>query len=123
MAVNGNSARKQTQGGNEHFSIAKKICVAYNTCKRGDIKACLSDRERCEMSKLSFKAFCIEYYAEHTKQSSAKIYEIFKDTGLLDLLDCDYGDLHGMGMEYLMQFFDAYLGREKEYDPVSRDNA
>ena len=24
------------------------------------------------MSKLSFKTFCIEYYAEHTKQSSEK---------------------------------------------------
>mgnify|MGYP000446023829 FL=1 len=52
------------------------------------------------MSKLSFKTFCIEYYAEHTKQSSEKVYEIFKDTKLLDLLDSDYGDLHGMGMEY-----------------------
>ena len=57
------------------------------------------------MSKLSFKTFCIEYYAEHTKQSSEKVYEIFKDTKLLDLLDSDYGDLHGMGMEYLMHLF------------------
>ena len=34
-------------------------------------------------------------------------------TKLLDLLDSDYGDLHGMGMEYLMQFFDEYLGEGK----------
>ena len=53
-------------------------------------------RERCEMSKLSFKTFCIEYYAEHTKQSSEKVYEIFKDTKLLDLLDSVYVYLHGM---------------------------
>ena len=67
------------------------------------------------MSKLSFKTFCIEYYAEHTKQSSEKVYEIFKDTKLLDLLDSDYGDLHGNGeMEYLMQFFDEYLGEGKD---------
>ena len=75
------------------------------------------------MSKTSFKAFCIEYYAEHTQQSSDKVYELFKSTKLLDLLDSDYGDLHGMGLEYLMQFFDEYLGREKERDSVSRDNA
>ena len=30
------------------------------------------------MSKLSFKTFCIEYYAEHTKQSSEKVYEILE---------------------------------------------
>ena len=65
------------------------------------------------MSKLSFKTFCIEYYAEHTKQSSEKVYEIFKDTKLLDLLDSDYGDLHGMGMEYLMQFLMSIWGGEK----------
>lgn len=74
------------------------------------------------MSKLSFKTFCIEYYAEHTKQSSEKVYEIFKDTKLLDLLDSDYGDLHGMGMEYLMQFLMSIWGRGKEHDTVSRDN-
>ena len=73
------------------------------------------------MSKLSFKTFCIEYYAEHTKQSSEKVYEIFKDTKLLDLLDSDYGDLHGMGMEYLMQLMSIW-GRGKEHDTVSRDN-
>ena len=31
----------------------------------------------------------------------------------MDLLDSDYGDLHGMGMEYLMQYFDEYLGEGK----------
>ena len=31
----------------------------------------------------------------------------------MDLLDREYEDLHGMGMEYLMQFLDEYLGREK----------
>ena len=50
------------------------------------------------MSKTSFKAFCIEYYAEHTQQSSDKVYELFKSTKLLDLLDSGYGGLHGMGM-------------------------
>lgn len=38
---------------------------------------------------------------------------MFLKEGLLELLDSDYEDLHGMGMEYLMQFFDEYLGGEK----------
>ena len=62
------------------------------------------------MSKLSFKTFCIEYYAAHINVSSEKVYELFKNEKLLDLLDSDYEDLHGMGMEYLMNFFDEYLG-------------
>lgn len=75
------------------------------------------------MSEISFKTFCIEYYAEHINQSSEKVYELFKKTGLLDLLDNDYGDLHGMGMEYLVHFFDEYLGKGKTDDSVPRNNA
>ncbi|NLC42868.1 MAG: DUF3791 domain-containing protein [Clostridiales bacterium] len=62
------------------------------------------------MSKLSFKGFCIEYYSNHIGKPSNEVYRLFKKEGLLDLLDSDYEDLHGMGMEYLMQFFDEYLG-------------
>ena len=61
------------------------------------------------MSTLSFKAFCIEYYAAHIGRPSNEVYALFEQTGLLNLLDEDYEDLHGMSMEYLMQFFDRYL--------------
>lgn len=61
------------------------------------------------MSKLSFKAFCIEYYANHIGRPSNEVYALFSKEGLLELLDTDYEDLHGMSMEYLMQFFDDYL--------------
>lgn len=61
------------------------------------------------MSKLSFKAFCIEFYAAHRRIPSSAAYERFQSTGLLSLLDSDYEDLHGMGMEYLMRYFDEYL--------------
>ena len=64
------------------------------------------------MSVLSFKVFCIELYAEHKGMNSADVYDLFERRGLLDLLDTDYEDLHGMSMEYLMQFFDGYLGGE-----------
>ena len=66
------------------------------------------------MSTLSFKAFCIELYSRHTGKPSNKIYDMFLKEGLLELLDSDYEDLHGMGMEYLMHFFDEYLGGEKQ---------
>lgn len=61
------------------------------------------------MSRLSFKTFCIELYAEHIGKDSTDVYALFKQSGLLDLLDADYEDLHGMSMEYLMQFFDQYF--------------
>lgn len=67
------------------------------------------------MSVLSFKTFCIELYAEHTNKDSSEIYVIFQDSGLLNLLESDYEDLHGMSMEYLMQFFDEFLGGKKWY--------
>ena len=61
------------------------------------------------MSKLSFKAFCIENYAQHIGKPSNEVYDLFVREQLLALLDSDYEDLHGMGLEFLMQFFDEYL--------------
>ncbi len=61
------------------------------------------------MSRLSFKTFCIEYYAAHIGQPSNMVYARFSSSGLLTLLNTDYDDLHSMSMEYLMQFFDRYL--------------
>ena len=61
------------------------------------------------MSRLSFKTFCIEHYSHHIQKPSTEVYDLFARQGVLKLLDDDYGDLHGMGMEYLMQFIDRYL--------------
>lgn len=61
------------------------------------------------MSRLSFQAFCIEHYATHTGRPSNEVYDLFDREGLLELLNSDYEDLHGMGREYLMQLFDDYL--------------
>lgn len=66
------------------------------------------------MSKLSFKTFCIEFYSQHINKPSNEIYKLFQDEGVLDLLDLDYEDLHGMSMEYMMQFIDDYLNGGKE---------
>lgn len=67
-----------------------------------------------KMSKTSFISFCVEYYADHIGKTSDQVYELFKKEKLLDLLETDYEDLHGMGMEYLMQMFDEYLGGKKQ---------
>ena len=61
------------------------------------------------MSSLSFKTFCIENYAQHIRKPGNEVYSLFAREHLLDMLDSDYEDLHGMGIEYLMQFFDQYL--------------
>lgn len=65
------------------------------------------------MSKLSFQTFCIEFYSHHIQRNSNDVFSLFEREGVLDLLDREYEDLHGMGMEYMMQFIDEYLGRGK----------
>lgn len=61
------------------------------------------------MSKLSFKGFCIEFYSEYKGMRSNEVYDLFEKAGVLKLLDEDYEDLHGFGMEYLVRFIDEYL--------------
>lgn len=63
------------------------------------------------MSKISFVSFCLSYYAEHINRQLDEVYALFEREGLLKLLREDYDDLHGMSMEYMMQFCDEYLGR------------
>ena len=64
------------------------------------------------MSRLSFQTFCIEFYSRHIQKPSTEVYALFRNSGLLSLLKSDYEDLHGMGQEALMQFFDEYLEKE-----------
>lgn len=66
------------------------------------------------MSELSFQTFCIEFYSRHIQKTSPEVYDLFQKSGLLKMLETDYEDLHGMGMEALMQFFDEYLAKELE---------
>ena len=49
------------------------------------------------MSRLSFKSFCIEFYARHIGSTGADVYKMFSESGLLKTLD--------------MPMFDEYLGR------------
>lgn len=64
-----------------------------------------------EMGTTSFKAFCVEFYAAHVGKTGPEVYAAFEKSGLLKELDRDYEDLHGLGMEALMQLFDQWLGK------------
>ena len=67
------------------------------------------------MSKLSFKTFCIELYAEHIATTGTEVYTIFKTSGLLELLDSDYDDLHGMSMDDTVSRFQCDCRRPENY--------
>ncbi|MCM1441709.1 MAG: DUF3791 domain-containing protein, partial [Roseburia sp.] len=71
-------------------------------------------RRSIGMSKVSFISFCVEYYAEYIGKTSNEVYALFKKEGVLDMLEEDYGDLHGMSMEYLMQLIAEYLGDKEQ---------
>ena len=61
------------------------------------------------MSRLSFKAFCIELYADHKSMPSSDVYTLFEKNGILKMLDEDYDILHGHGFEYVIQDIDEIL--------------
>lgn len=66
------------------------------------------------MSLLSFKTYCIENYAEYKNLPSSKVFKDFEKTKLLNHLESEYEDLHGMGKTYLMNYFDKWLSGDVE---------
>jgi hypothetical protein len=61
------------------------------------------------MSRLSFKTFCIEQYADYKKIPGNEVYRLFDENGVLKMLDEDYDLLHGFGFEYIVRDIDKYL--------------
>ena len=53
---------------------------------------------------------CIMQYASSIGLSSEEVYERMQRTGLLDELEDDYEDLHGMSTIYLNDYIEARLG-------------
>ena len=62
------------------------------------------------MSKLSFKTFCIELYADHKSMPSSEVYTIFDEKGVLKMLDEDYDLIHGLGFPFVIDEIDQFLG-------------
>jgi hypothetical protein len=65
------------------------------------------------MSKLSFKLFCIEKYADKKNIKSHEVFSLFEKNGILQMLDQDYELLHGHGFEYMINDIDEILERRK----------
>ena len=61
------------------------------------------------MSRLSFKTFCIELYADHKTIPSNDVFTLFEKNGILQMLDDDYEILHGHGFGYVIQDIDKIL--------------
>ena len=55
------------------------------------------------MSRLSFKTFCIELYADRKAMHSNEVYTLFEKNDILKMLDEDYDVLHGHGFDYVIQ--------------------
>jgi len=66
------------------------------------------------VSKLSFKTFCIEKYADFKSIKSNKAYKLFEKHGVISMLDRDYELLHGFGFEYIVRDIDRYINGETE---------
>jgi len=61
------------------------------------------------MSRLSFKTFYIEKYADYKAMPSNKVYALFDKNGILKMLDDDYDLLHGHGFDYVIHGIDNIL--------------
>jgi len=59
--------------------------------------------------KEEFIISCIEDYAEHSHKSSDKVFKMFEETKLFNLLDKSYEELNGMKREFLMTFLVGYI--------------
>ena len=54
------------------------------------------------MSRISFKTFCIELYAERKSIPGSKAYNLFEKNGIIKMLDEDYEILHGHSFDYVL---------------------
>jgi hypothetical protein len=61
------------------------------------------------MSRLSFKLFCTEKYADKHNISGSEVYKLFESKGVLGMLDEDYDVLHGHGFEYVIGDIERFL--------------
>ena len=60
--------------------------------------------------KNRFIVMCIMQYASSNALSNEEVYEKMQRTGLLDEIEDDYEDLHGMSTMYLNDYIGARLG-------------
>jgi hypothetical protein len=61
------------------------------------------------MSRLSFKTYCIELYADYKLLPGNEVYTLFENNEILKMLDDDYDILHGHGFEYIIHDIDRII--------------
>jgi hypothetical protein len=61
------------------------------------------------MSRLSFKTFCIEKYADFKSIPSNVVFSLFEKNGIIKMLDEDYDILHGHGFDYIVHDIDQII--------------
>lgn len=61
------------------------------------------------MSRLSFKTFCIELYADYKSMPSDEAFALFDNNNILQMLDEDYDILHGHGFDYVIHDIDQII--------------
>ena len=61
------------------------------------------------MSCLSFKAFCIELYADRKSIPSNEVYSLFEKNDIITMLDEDYDVLHGHVFDYVLHDIDQII--------------
>jgi hypothetical protein len=65
------------------------------------------------MSRLSFKTFCIELYADRKSILSSEAYALFEKNDILKMLDEDYDILHGHGFDYVLHDIEQIIENNK----------
>jgi hypothetical protein len=65
------------------------------------------------MSRLSFKTFCIELFADRKSILSSEAYKLFEKNGIIKMLDEDYDILHGHDFNYILNDIEQILENPK----------
>ena len=65
------------------------------------------------MSRLSFKTFCIELYAERKSILGNEAYALFEKNGIIKMLDEDYDILHGHGFDYVLHDIEQVMEKSQ----------
>ena len=60
-----------------------------------------------------FSILLIEQYASYSGLSGKEVYAQLSKKGILEEIERDYEDLHGMSTAYLNDYLDKLLGKEK----------
>jgi len=65
------------------------------------------------MSRLSFKTYCIELYAERKSIKGNEAYTLFEKNGIVKMLDEDYELLHGHGFDYVLHDIEQIMEKSQ----------